>query len=61
MEQYRDVTLCADIMFVNKIPFLMTITRKIKFATAKALSSRPAKSILGGLKKVHQIYLQRGF
>jgi uncharacterized protein YbaR (Trm112 family) len=26
MEQYRDVTLCTDIMFVNSIPFLMTIS-----------------------------------
>jgi hypothetical protein len=31
MEQYRSITLCIDIMFVNKIPFFMSISRNIRF------------------------------
>ena len=34
MEQYRNVTLSADVMKVNHIPFLMTISRHIKFGSA---------------------------
>jgi hypothetical protein len=40
MANYRDVTLCVDIMFVNKIPFLVTISRNIKFGTAEVLKNR---------------------
>jgi hypothetical protein len=61
MEQYRDVTLCTDIMFVNGIPFLMTISRDVKFGTAKALTSRSKKFILSGIKNVCCIYAYRGF
>ena len=31
MDGYRNVTLCIDIMFVNKIAFLVMISRGIKF------------------------------
>jgi hypothetical protein len=37
MERYRHVTICADIMFVNQIPFFVTISRNIKFGTIEAL------------------------
>jgi hypothetical protein len=36
MEKYQQVTLCIDIMFVNKLPFLVTISRDIKFGTVEA-------------------------
>ena len=34
---YQSVTLCVDIMFVNKLPFLVTISQNIKFGTAELL------------------------
>jgi hypothetical protein len=37
MLQYRDVTMGADIMFVNKLPFFVTISRNIKFCTAQLI------------------------
>jgi hypothetical protein len=37
---YCKVTLCVDIMYVNKIPFLITISRHIKFTTIKLLANR---------------------
>jgi MFS-type transporter involved in bile tolerance (Atg22 family) len=62
MEQYQDITLCANIMFVNTIPFLLTITRDLKFRTAEALvQSRSAKNIMATLKNVNCIYAHRGF
>jgi hypothetical protein len=37
MSIHHDVTLCADIMFVNQIPFLVTISRNVKFGTVEVL------------------------
>jgi hypothetical protein len=39
MPRYRDVTLCVDVMFVNRIPMLVTISRNIQFATVEAIAS----------------------
>jgi hypothetical protein len=61
MELHRDVTLCVDIMFVNKIPFLVTISRNIKFGTVEILPNRKAKSILQGVARVQKVYKRRGF
>jgi hypothetical protein len=36
---YRVVTLCIDIMYVNKIAFLITISRQITFAMIKLLAN----------------------
>jgi hypothetical protein len=35
MEKYRDLTLCIDMMFVNKLPFLVTISRGVMFGTGE--------------------------
>jgi hypothetical protein len=55
MERYRDVMICIDIMFVNKIPFLVTISRHIKFGTVEAIKSRKHKV------NVQRLYAARGF
>lgn len=61
MQRYQTVTLCVDIMKVNGIPFLMTISRHIRFGTAKHLLNQQNNSILSGLKEVCGTYRQRGF
>jgi hypothetical protein len=61
MSHYRNVTICADIMFVNKIPFLVTISRSIKFGTAEMLANRQAKSLAAAMKNVIRLYKGRGF
>jgi hypothetical protein len=48
-------------MFVNKIPFLVTISRNIKFGTVEALKSRKLKELLAAIKSVKRIYNLRGF
>jgi hypothetical protein len=58
---HRDVTLCGDIFFVQGIPFLHTISRKIKFRTASRLSSRSKSDILTGFQEVFTLYKNRGF
>ena len=59
--KYRDITLCIDIMFVNKIPFLMTISRSIKFGTSEMIHRRDATQILRAINNVKAIYRKRGF
>jgi hypothetical protein len=60
-ERYRHVTLCADIMFVNKIPFLMTTSRHIRFGTAELLTTQTDDQITKALQHVQNIYRTRGF
>jgi hypothetical protein len=61
MSWYRKIALGGDIMFVNKILFFMTISRNICFATSKSLANQSSKTIMVAIKKVHQVYSQRGF
>jgi hypothetical protein len=60
IQQYQAITLCIDIMFINKIPFLLSISRNIKFITGTALNNRKEKSIVAALKEIHGIYRKRG-
>jgi len=60
-ERYVDVTLCADVMHVNGIPFLVTHSRKIRFGTIEALSNLKEATLLKSIKKVAAIYRIGGF
>jgi hypothetical protein len=61
MERHRDIVLCADIMYVNQLPFFVTIGRNIKFGTVELLKSRKHPTILQSFKTVSAIYKKRGF
>jgi hypothetical protein len=61
MEKYRDVTICADIMFVNKIPFLVTISRGIKIGMVETLANRKQPTVVAAFKSVKGIYARQGF
>jgi hypothetical protein len=56
MEQYGSVTLYIDVMKVNKLPFLVTISRAIKFGTTGWLKNAKADTLLYQMKQVNQIY-----
>jgi len=60
-EQYRDITLCADIMFVNKIPFFVTISRHLRFATSENIGNMKIKTIQKSLRQIKAAYAKRGF
>ena len=60
-ERYQEVTLACDIMYVNKIPFLMSISRHIRFGTAQHTRNQQGTTIFNGIRSIHQVYLQRGF
>jgi hypothetical protein len=61
MSHYREVVLGGDIMFVNRLPFFMTISRSLKFGTAESLKNQKDKTILISIKQVKSIYAKRGF
>ena len=50
------VTLTADVMFVNGIPFLTTLSRKIRLVTAEYLPTWMAKQLGSLLTKVMIVY-----
>ena len=58
---HKEVTLGVDIMFVNKIPFLITISRNIHFGTVEELPNRKLQTVKEKLKNVINIYAHRGF
>ena len=60
-QHYQEVTLGCDLMFVNKIPFLMSISRHIRFGTAHHIKNQQGTTIFNGIRAIHQVYLQRGF
>jgi hypothetical protein len=61
MQKYQHVTLSADVMFVCRIPFLMTISRHIKFGTAGKLDRQNDTTILSHFKVVLALYATHGF
>jgi hypothetical protein len=61
MTHYRHLTLGGDIMFVNKIPFFMSITRHIRFGTDEMLQNQKSATILAAIKQIKSIYMKHGF
>jgi hypothetical protein len=61
MERYRQVTLAGDIMKVNKIPFMVSISSVIKFGTVELLKDQKMVTVLGTIGHFHGLYAKRGF
>ena len=60
-QHYKEVTLACDIMYVNKIPFLMSVSRHLRFGTSQHIQNQQGTTIFNGIRAIHQVYLQRGF
>ena len=56
MRLHKFVTLAANIMFVNSIPFLLTRSRGIQLTTIEFLPRRAATIIGDKLIQVLQVY-----
>jgi hypothetical protein len=61
MKLHKEVFLATDIFFVNKIPFFLTLSRKICFTAVNHLVDRTVPQIFKAFKEMYQYYLQRGF
>ncbi len=55
------MTLAADVFFVDKTAFLLSVSRQIKFITAEYVATHTAKSLSKHLTQVVQVYAQAGF
>ena len=61
IQLYHYVQLTMDIMFVNKIPFFITLSCMIKFGTVVALPNRQVPTVIAKLKSVLLFYVHCGF
>ena len=61
INNYKQITLCADIMYINKITFLMTISQHISFGTCESLISQSHYNISYALQNVTRLYIAGGF
>jgi hypothetical protein len=55
LSRYHDVTICADVMYVNKIPFFMSISQNIKFGTAEMLNNQQSQTLLKAIQQIHNL------
>jgi hypothetical protein len=61
MKLHKEVFLTTGIFFVNKIPFFLSLSRKICFTAVNHLADRMVPQIFRAFKEMYQYYLQRGF
>jgi hypothetical protein len=61
VERNKIVTLAADVFFVDRTVFLLTVSRQIKFITAEYIAVRTGKSLSKHLEQVIQVYAQARF
>ena len=60
-EENRTVTLSVDVMFVNRIPFLTSISWHLKFTTADTLHNHTPSQLVQCVTNVKALYTKRGF
>jgi hypothetical protein len=61
MAHCRKVTLCIDVMKINKMPFLVSISRATKLGTVAWLKNGKTDAVLKHIKDVHKMHVKRGF
>ncbi len=62
VQLHKYVTLVADVMFVNGLPFIVTSLQGLSLVTIEHLQSRTAKrSLVHTLERVFRIYTTAGF
>jgi hypothetical protein len=61
VENNGDITLAIDIMFINRLPFMITISRNVKFCICELLTNMRTSTILDAVLHVIALYQSRGF
>ena len=59
--KYKEVAICCDLMHINVIGFLNTISQHIMFSTVSIIKNLKIENITDGITQVHKLYLQHGF
>ena len=50
-----------DILFINNIPFLLSLSRGLKFMTIEGLPNRQIRTIKEKIRTICTLYQDRGF
>jgi hypothetical protein len=61
LKLHTEVFLTSDIFFVNKIPFFLTLIRRLCFTAVNHLADRTVPQTFKAFKEMYQYYLQHGF
>ena len=61
LQFHRNVSLCIDFLFFNKIPFFHTISRKLSHRTIERFPTRQKRFIIAHLREAINKYRHRGF
>lgn len=56
-----NVTLEADVFYVNEIPFLLSMSQKIKFLTLECIPNRSSNTLTVALNRVVSLYRRAGY
>ena len=54
--ELEKITMSLDIFFVDKIPFLTSISRKLHFSTARAIKNREHDVVFAGIMEIINFY-----
>ena len=58
---HQGIELCADVMYIQKLTFLVTISKNLKFVTIQFIKHRSKEDLIGGIKSVLATYNKAGF
>eukprot|EP00957_Ditylum_brightwellii_P162121 12343332-Ditylum_brightwellii.AAC.1 len=58
---HNKVTVAADLMYINAIPFMVSIARKIKFITIQRLIKKARSELFKAIKNIVVTYWPRDF
>ena len=61
LKQYKEVTICMDIIFVNGIMFFITISSNMRFGTVQPIKDMRQPTIIKVIKNVRDIYAEGAF
>ena len=61
LECFQTVVLAIDLMFVNKLPFLITISHGLHFGTVESLPNHQIPTVTAALTFIIQTYCHCGF
>ena len=61
MAKHSEVTLAIDVMFINKIPFIMTTSCNIHFGTTEQVNDMKNNKLISSIDQVIHAYQACGF
>ena len=60
LESRKELEVSMEIVFINKLPFLVSISRWLKFTTVEYLSSKNEIALVTSINKIVSYYRSNG-